>query len=150
MIELLQNFISVHDMTQPDGVDLGYLNNFHFHFYWMDRQGKTMGCNKRVLDDLGFKNHTDYIGITADDLPTLTGCPSETALMIKENNSEVMEKRKDLFFIEPAKLPSGITITGFSHKAPLRARYSKNYRSCRTLYDCKWIGHSFLSSHTVT
>jgi DNA-binding CsgD family transcriptional regulator len=121
-MDLLQNLMSVSDLTKLCELDLGGFQSLHFHLYLKDCKGKYISCNDRMAQDVGFSREGDLLGLTDFDFSFL---PASEASILREHDSAVIKTDKANFFVEPCTLFDGSRMTAFSQKAPLRLKSKK-------------------------
>jgi len=85
------------------------------HIYWMDKDGRILGCNDEQARNVGFSSRLDMIGKTIHDFQ-----PKEKADKILANNNEIMSLGLSKVIEETGNLVDGNEKTFLSHKAPLR------------------------------
>lgn len=85
------------------------------HIYWMDKDGRILGCNDEQARDVGCASRLDVIGKTIHDFK-----PKEEADKILANNNEIMSSGLSKLIEEVCNLVNGDEKTFLSHKAPLK------------------------------
>lgn len=98
-----------------------YLNNvleadFPIAFYWADKGGTVLGCNKKQADMFLRKTAHECIGKTVRELGQTLGWPTDLCDQLDSNNQYVMASGKTLITEEVAQ----DNVTYLSHKSPLR------------------------------
>lgn len=84
------------------------------NFYWKDKEGKYLGCNKAILQTAGFNEISDLIGKTDYDL-----WPDQ-AEQLRENDRQVMESGMPINLEETVSLEAKGTLYFTVSKVPLR------------------------------
>ncbi len=69
------------------------------NFYWKDKEGHYLGCNKALLEAINIASRKDFIGKTDFDLWP------EQAEELRQNDIEVMRTREPLYKEEVVNLP---------------------------------------------
>jgi len=85
------------------------------HIYWMDRDGRILGCNDEQARDEGCSSRLDVIGKTLHDFQ-----PKEKADKILANNREIMSSGMSKVVEERCDFTNGNNRICLSHKAPLK------------------------------
>ncbi len=91
------------------------------HLYWIDREGRYLGCNNQQAESAGLASREDIVGKRNSDLPwnINAGQLPET---LDALNQTIMRTGEAQIVEEPAVLPNGRTAIFLSHKVPLRRR----------------------------
>lgn len=63
-------------------------------FYWMDKNGKILGCNDNQARLFGLHEASELIGKNGYDIAKIVGWPAETVDAFRKNDLEVMETRQ--------------------------------------------------------
>ena len=64
--------------------------------YWKDEEGKYLGCNKNMLDLLGYKSEEELVGKTDSDFDEELNRPTGWAKEIADDDNRVFETGKPL------------------------------------------------------
>lgn len=101
-----------------------YMNNileaeFPITFYWLDKEGVILGCNKKQADLFRRKSVNECIGRTTRELCTSIGWSSDDCDLIDSNNEYVMATGETLI-AEETGLDDNNVLTYLSHKSPMR------------------------------
>jgi len=81
------------------------------HVYWLDIDGKVLGCNREMAKNLGFKNSNSLIG-------THIKIPNLIQEKIKENDTKMIQSKQPCVFEEEAIL-QGRRKWFLSYKTPV-------------------------------
>lgn len=90
------------------------------HIYWMDKEGRILGCNDEQAQNVGFSSNHDLIGKTIHDFQ-----PKEKADQIIKNNNQIIRAGKSTLVEEEGVLANGDETIFLSHKAPLKNQDGK-------------------------
>lgn len=91
------------------------LDNAPISIFWKDKQGRYLGVNKRMLDDIGLQDARQMIG--KDDYDFF---PAEQAAHFRSDDEEVMIRTKPKLNIEePIRLKDGSDAWLMTSKVPL-------------------------------
>jgi two-component system aerobic respiration control sensor histidine kinase ArcB len=85
------------------------------YFYWKDKNGALLGCNKRQAQSLGFQSSAEIIGKTDFDLPW----KKRDASLFRQNDLRIMKTGQTETVEETAQM-DGQDVIVLSQKAPLR------------------------------
>jgi PAS domain S-box-containing protein len=92
------------------------LDNAPVRIFWKDREGRYLGANKRMLDDLGLQEANQVAG--KDDFALY---PSDQAERFRADDREVMLSASPKLNIEePVRLPDGSDAWLLTNKVPLK------------------------------
>jgi two-component system, OmpR family, aerobic respiration control sensor histidine kinase ArcB len=61
------------------------------NIYWLDREGRAIGCNDQAVKHLGLKSREDAIGKTVFDVAKILNWDEETAQKIREEDLRIMQ-----------------------------------------------------------
>ncbi len=61
------------------------------NIYWLDREGRAIGCNQNLLEGFNLKDPSDIIGKSISDIATASGWDPALAQEIHEHIQQVME-----------------------------------------------------------
>lgn len=91
------------------------------NIYWMDTEGKTVGCNQNVLDMFGLKSLTDFTGLTFEDMTKIGHWEQHQGEKFKIDSQQVIKKGLSKINIEEPPIPntSGENIYFLSNRVPL-------------------------------
>jgi two-component system, OmpR family, aerobic respiration control sensor histidine kinase ArcB len=64
------------------------------NIYWLDKEGRAIGCNDQQAKCVGLDNRHDIIGTTVFDLAARLGWDPELAKQIREQDLQVMNSKK--------------------------------------------------------
>jgi two-component system, OmpR family, aerobic respiration control sensor histidine kinase ArcB len=95
------------------------LVNLPNHIYWMDREGRIIGCNDLQAKHAGFKKSDDLIGKNIYDVAKKLGWKKNIADAIYKNDQRIMNTGKEEI-IEENIILDGASRTFLAHKTPLR------------------------------
>lgn len=105
-----------------------YLNNILTllpeHIYWMDLDGKIVGCNEQQAKSFGLSSANELIGMNIYDVAKLLGWDDSIPNKIRENDIAIMATGKPMIAEEPVVLEGKKKIF-LSHKSPLRNKNGK-------------------------
>lgn len=101
-----------------------YLENILSHlpeyFYWMDKNGRVLGCNERQAHMFGFDSAKDLIGKTIYDVAEKMGWDKSVPDAVRQNDLTVMQTAKPMISEETAYFYSeNKQKTLLSYKNPL-------------------------------
>ena len=99
--------------------------------FWKDVNGKYLGCNKALADDIGMESAEDVIGKTDYDLPW----KEQADLYIKDDKSVILSGISKLDYEEETTTASGKKIWVKTDKIPLRDSKDKIYGVLGTYID---------------
>jgi two-component system aerobic respiration control sensor histidine kinase ArcB len=85
------------------------------NIYWIDREGRYLGCNDNEAQHVGLRHRQEIIGKTNSDMPEFI-YPEKLDTI----NEEVMSSNRDITIEEPALLHDGTEAIFLSNKVPLR------------------------------
>jgi len=89
------------------------------HIFWMDREGRMLGCNKLQYEIFGLQSSRDLIGMSISDVGEMLGWDKSVAIAIRENDIRVMESGETTIVEEKVTL-DGKDLYFLSYKSPLR------------------------------
>tara|TARA_B100001093_G_scaffold516179_1_gene594343 strand:- start:4502 stop:6568 length:2067 start_codon:yes stop_codon:yes gene_type:complete len=84
------------------------------HVYWVDRNGRILGCNNRQAKSFGYQHHEEIVGKHYHDL-----LPKHEADALLQINQSVMHNQHIVTTEETGTMDCGIKRTYFSTKSPL-------------------------------
>lgn len=84
------------------------------NIYWMDKNGKFLGCNNNMLELIGLKSLNEYIGKTYEDIYEKTHIQ-----IIKQTDRKVMEQNEPIVIEEVALHPGKEPVIYLTKKEPL-------------------------------
>ena len=84
------------------------------HVYWVDCNGRVLGCNNRQAKSFGYHDHQDIVGKKYHDL-----LPAHEADTLLKINQAVMHNQHVVTTEEKGTMDSGVVKTYFSTKSPL-------------------------------
>jgi len=90
------------------------------HVYWMDREGRILGCNDEQANDLGISSRLEMIGKSIYDFQ-----PKELADKILINNNQILRSKRPFLIEESAISSDGSKKVFLSHKTPLQDKKGK-------------------------
>jgi len=95
------------------------LQNMPENFYFVDRDGKLLGCNENQAHWFGFKNSDEIIGKTIYEVAEFSGMDRASAETVRKNDLYVIEHGEKLLSEEFGYF-KGVLKTLLSYKAPLK------------------------------
>ena len=84
------------------------------HVYWIDKNGRILGCNNRQAHSFGYRSYQDIVGKHYHDL-----LPIEEAQILLQINQAVMHNQHVVTQEETGTMENGCVKTYFSTKSPL-------------------------------
>ncbi len=84
------------------------------HVYWVDCNGRILGCNNRQAKSFGYQDHQDIVGKHYHDL-----LPTHEADSLLQINQTVMHNQHVVTTEESGTMEAGVFKTYFSTKSPL-------------------------------
>jgi two-component system, OmpR family, aerobic respiration control sensor histidine kinase ArcB len=94
------------------------------HIYWMDKDGRILGCNDQQAQSFGLKNAEELKGKNIFDVAKILGWNQSIPLAIRANDLEIMGDGQRTLTEEKVVL-NGEERIFLAHKAPLLDRNGK-------------------------
>ncbi|MFC3908563.1 ATP-binding protein [Legionella dresdenensis] len=89
--------------------------------YWLDREGKTVGCNQNVLDMFGMQSIAEFRGLNFEEMGKIGNWSEEAIQSFKTDSLAVMESGIAKLNIEEPPIPhqDGRVIYFLTHRVPI-------------------------------
>jgi two-component system aerobic respiration control sensor histidine kinase ArcB len=88
------------------------------NIYWMDREGRIIGCNEQQAKCFGLDKASDLIGKNIFDVAQILGWDNSIPKTIRANDERIMETKHGEMF-EETVIVNGEERVYLAHKAPL-------------------------------
>ncbi|WP_133139377.1 response regulator [Legionella genomosp. 1] len=89
--------------------------------YWLDKEGRAVGCNKNVLNMFGLDSIDEFKGLSFDEMRTIGRWSDDAAQSFKKDTLEVIATGLPKLNIEEPPIPhsDGRIIHFLTHRVPL-------------------------------
>src|SRR5665213_3644468 len=122
MMQLFQHITGIVDPEKICNMDFNMPVEMPFHFHCKDLQGKYIGCNDKVVHDVGFNNKADLLGRTDFEFDCLGENEARNFTAI---DKFVAATNQTHFFTQSVTLADKQKYIAMNHKTPLRTRANK-------------------------
>lgn len=89
--------------------------------YWLDKEGKAVGCNQNVLNMFGLKSIDEFKGLTFEDMCRVGNWTEEATQSFKKDTLDVIYSGKPVLNVEEPPIPhaNGTVIHFLTSRVPL-------------------------------
>jgi len=84
----------------PQQYFINVINKLPESIYWMDKDGRIIGCNDNQAKIFGFKDKSELIGKNIFDVASVMGWPNAIPLQIRKNDEFILTTRQKLIVEE--------------------------------------------------
>lgn len=94
--------------------------------YWLNKDGRTIGCNRNVLTMLGVEKYSDFYGLTFEEQAKLGRWTQSQGISFKRDTEQVVKTGQEKANVEEPPIPGtdGKDIYFITTRFPL---FNKNY-----------------------